>query len=180
MLKEELELLVPDELISEHIYLIRGQKVMIDRDLARLYGVETKALNQAVKRNPERFPEDFMFELSSEEAAALRSQNVTLKRGQHSKYLPAAFTEQGVAMLSSVLKSKRAIKVNIQIVRLFTRLRKTVMDNTELKMEVDQIKQKLDTHNQHIELVFRFLDELVEKKESGPQRSRIGFVQEIK
>jgi hypothetical protein len=101
--------LVPIELIASKIYLIRGIKVMLDRDLAELYGVETKVLKQAVRRNIDRFPDDFMFELTKGENQSLRSQNVTLKRGQHSKYLPFAFTEQGVAMLSSVLNSDRAI-----------------------------------------------------------------------
>ncbi|MFH1429715.1 MAG: ORF6N domain-containing protein, partial [Candidatus Margulisiibacteriota bacterium] len=115
--------LIPDETIVNNILLIRGQKVMLDRDLAKLYRVETKVLNQAVKRNLSRFPEDFMFQLSKKEAERSRSQIVTLKRGQNIKHLPYAFTEQGIAMLSSVLKSDVAIEVNIQIMRTFTRLR---------------------------------------------------------
>jgi hypothetical protein len=111
------------EFIQSKIIMIRGQKVMIDQDLAGLYGVQTKVLKQAVRRNIKRFPADFMFELTEEEDLSLRSQIVTLKRGQHSKYLPFAFTEQGVAMLSSVLNSERAIQVNILIMRSFTRLR---------------------------------------------------------
>ena len=110
-------MLVPEEKIKNHIYLIRGKRIMLDSDLAKLYGVKTKVLNQAVKRNIERFPEHFMFQLTQEEAEASRSQIVTLKRGQNIKYLPYVFTEQGVAMLSSVLSSKRAIQVNIQIIK---------------------------------------------------------------
>ncbi len=114
---------IPDERITDKIFLIRGRKVMIDRDLAQLYGVTTGNFNKAVKRNAKRFPEDFMFQLTKEEDASLRFQFGTLKRGQHTKYLPNAFTEQGVAMLSGVLNSERAIQVNIQIIRIFVRLR---------------------------------------------------------
>jgi hypothetical protein len=109
--------LIPIELIASKIYLIRDTKVMLDKDLAELYGVETRVLKQAVRRNIDRFPADFMFELTKDENQSLRSQNVTLKRGQHSKYLPFAFTEHGVLMLSSVLKSERAIQVNIYPVK---------------------------------------------------------------
>lgn len=144
MPKKEIKISVPDELISNKIYLIRNQKVMIDRDLAVLYEVETKRLKEAVKRNIDRFPEDFMFELTKTESDSLRSQIATLKRGEHVKYLPMAFTEQGVAMLSSVLNSKRAISVNIQIIRLFTKLRVILADNTELRLEIEQIKKKLN------------------------------------
>lgn len=116
--------LVPMESITGKILLLRGMKIMLYRDLAELYKVETRALKQAVRRNIRRFPEDFMFELSRDEDRALRSHNVTLKRGGHAKYPPMAFTKQGVAMLSSVLNSELAIQVNIQIMRAFTRLRK--------------------------------------------------------
>lgn len=111
--------LLPVEKITSKIYLIRNEKVLLDADLAELYGVETRVLKQAVRRNGDRFPEDFMFQLSLDEWRFLRSQTVTLKRGQHSKYPPYAFTEQGVAMLSSVLKSKQAIQVNIAVMRAF-------------------------------------------------------------
>jgi len=169
------ELLISDDIISSKIYLIRDQKVMLDKDLASLYGVETKVLNQAVKRNQDRFPEDFMFELTKSENDSLRSQIVTLKRGQNSKYLPFAFTEQGVAMLSSVLNSRQAILVNIQIVRLFTKLRKLLLDTTELRMEIELIKKKLQDHKQNIELVFQYLDELIEKETKTKPRKKIGF-----
>ncbi|MBW2662059.1 MAG: ORF6N domain-containing protein, partial [Deltaproteobacteria bacterium] len=129
--------MIPIDIIASKIYLIRSVKVMLDRDLAELYGVETKVLKQAVRRNIDRFPADFMFELTKEENQSLRSQNVTLKRGQHSKYLSFAFTEQGVAMLSSVLKSKRAIHVNIQIMRTFTKLREALLDNKDIRRELE-------------------------------------------
>src|SRR4030043_299374 len=124
---------IPVDRIEKSILQIGGKKVMLDADLAELYGVETRVLVQAVKRNLERFPEDFMFQLSKEEADFLRSQIVTLKkgRGQHSKYLPYAFTEQGVAMLSSVLNSERAIQVNIQIMRAFTALRQMISSHAD-------------------------------------------------
>ena len=120
---EKAKSVVSAETIEKSIFMMRGQRVMLDTDLAELYGVETRVLKQAVRRNRKRFPEDFMYELTRNEARSLRSQNVTLKRGQYSKYLPFAFTEQGVAMLSSVLNSDRAIEVNIAIMRVFVRLR---------------------------------------------------------
>ncbi|MDP3582958.1 MAG: ORF6N domain-containing protein [Ignavibacteria bacterium] len=116
--------LIPVESISTKIHLVRGEKILLDSDLANLYGVETRTLNQAVTRNISRFPADFMFRLTKDEYASLRSQIVILKRGEHSKYLPSAFTEQGVAMLSSVLKSERAVQVNIAIMRAFVQMRK--------------------------------------------------------
>jgi phage regulator Rha-like protein len=115
--------LIPIENIAQKIYFIRGQKVMLDSDLAVFYGIETKVLNQAVKRNAERFPETFMFQLTVEEGISLRSQFVTLKRGQHKKYLPYVFTEHGVVMLSSVIKSKKAVQVGIAVVNAFIKMR---------------------------------------------------------
>lgn len=167
------EIAIADEVVMNQIYVIREQKVMFDRDLASLYGVETKVLNQAVKRNIDRFPEDFMFELTQQEFESLRSQFVTLKtRGAHTKYLPTVFTEQGVAMLSSVLRSPRAIQVNIQIMRVFTRIRQMLTDNTELRLEiaeiknaVDKISRKQEGQDKNIELIFEYIDRLQEKAE---------------
>jgi hypothetical protein len=138
--------LVPLERIERAIVVLRGHKVMLDSDLAALYGVKTKVLNQAVGRNIERFPEDFMFQLTEEEAIGLRSQIVTLKtrRGQHRKYLPYAFTEQGVAMLSSVLRSPRAVQVNIEIMRAFVRLRRMVASNAEPARRLHALEKKND------------------------------------
>lgn len=148
---------------------------MLDRDLAELYQVETKQLKRQVKRNPERFPEDFMFELTKEEYEILRRQIGTLRHGEHSKFLPIVFTEQGVSMLSSVLNSKMAIAVNIQIMRIFTKIRRMLMDNTELRLEIEKIKKKLDNQDKNMEIVFRYLDELIEKKESSRPRAKIGY-----
>lgn len=169
--------LLSEETISTKIYYIRNQKVMLDRDLASLYGIETKALKQAVKRNLPRFPEDFMFELTKIESDSLRSQIVTLKkgRGEHQKYLPSAFTEHGVLMLSSVLKSDKAIQTNIQIMRIFTKVRQMLLDTTEIKVDILQIQKKLENHDKNIELVFSYLDELTEKKEKESERVKIGY-----
>jgi hypothetical protein len=166
----------PDEIIMNQIYYIRGHKVMIDRDLAQLYGVETKVLKQAIKRNIERFPEDFMFEMNEIEFVDWRSQFVTSNSDKMGlRYAPFCFTEQGVAMLSSVLNSKQAILVNIQIIRIFTRLRQMLIDNTELRLEIEKIKKKLDNHDKNMEIVFQYLDELLEKKKPAKQRTLIGF-----
>lgn len=165
-----------EEVVMNQIYFIRNQKVMLDRDLAKLYGVETKVLKQQVRRNSERFPEDFMFEMTETELQNWRSQFVTsnsLKMGL--RYVPMCFTEQGVAMLSSVLKSEQAIKVNIQIIRVFTKLRSFLLENTEVRLEIEQIKKKLDHHGKNIELVFQYLDELIEKSENEKPREKIGY-----
>lgn len=170
------EMAIPEDIISSKIYWIREQKVMLDSDLAELYQVETKQLKRQVRRNMERFPEDFMFELAKEESEILRSQSGTSKWGG-TRYAPMAFTEQGVAMLSSVLNSPTAIKVNIQIIRVFTKLRQALTDTLHLKVEIEQIKKKLTNQGKNIELVFNYLDELLERKEEEKPRPRIGFKQ---
>ncbi len=175
MAKKEATLLIPDEIIMQKIYYIRNQKVMLDADLAELYGVETRRLKEQVKRNKERFPERYMFELTKEEAEASRSQNATLKRGENIKYLPYAFTEHGVMMLSNVLKSKRAIEVSMRIIDVFIMLRETLANHTELRLEIEQIKKKLHNYGKNIELVFQYLDELLEKKENPTPRKQIGY-----
>ena len=142
--------IIPIEIIEKKIFLIRSQTVMLDRDLAELYGVETRTLNQAVKRNIYRFPEDdFMFQLTQEEFNDLKSQIVTSSWGGIRK-LPHAFTENGVAMLSSVLNSKKAIEVNIQIMRTFTRIKTLALTNNELKVLISKIERRLDKHESHI------------------------------
>jgi len=175
--KKSQHLTIPDEIIVNQIYYIRGQKIMVDRDLAVLYGVETKVLKQAVKRNIKRFPEDFMFEMTKQEFANWRSQFVTSKNdGQGLRYAPFCFTEQGVTMLSCILNNDRAIQVNIQIIRIFTRIKQLLSDNTELRLEIEQIKKKLGSHEKNIELVFQYLDELLEKKEKPTEpRVKIGY-----
>jgi len=159
--------------IEQAIVVVRGQKVMLDADLARLYGVPVKALNQAVRRNEIRFPPDFMFRLSPEEAAILRSQNVTLesdRRGRHSKYTPHAFTEQGVAMLSSVLRSTRAAQVNIEIMRAFVRLRRMLQSNDELTRKIAALEQRYDAQ---FRVVFDAIRKLMAP--ASPTKKRIGF-----
>ncbi|MGQ7946720.1 ORF6N domain-containing protein [Flavobacterium sp. WC2509] len=168
------EITIPDDIISSKIYLIRDQKVMFDKDLAELYAVETKQLKRQVRRNMERFPEDFMFELNQQEFDNLRSQFGTSNWGG-TRYLPMAFTEQGVAMLSSVLNSATAIKVNIQIIRVFTRIREMLTDSLSMKLEIEEIKKKLSNHSKNIELVFNYLDELIDKKENNEPRKKIGY-----
>ena len=168
------EILIPDDIISSKIYLIRNQKVMLDKDLSELYSVETKQLKRQVRRNLERFPEDFMFELSQQEFDNLRSQFGTSSWGG-SRYVPMAFTEQGVAMLSSVLNSPTAIKVNIQIIRVFTKIREMLTDTLSMKLEIEEIKKKLSNHTKNIELVFNYLDELIDKKENSEPRKKIGY-----
>jgi hypothetical protein len=165
-----------EEKIVNKIYLIRNKKVMIDRDLAELYGVETRVLKQQVRRNSTRFPEDFMFELSKDEFEILRSQIVTSSWGG-ARYLPMAFTEQGIAMLSSVLNSDQAIQVNIQIMRIFTKVREMLADTMSLRLEIEEIKKKLSNHDKNIELVFSYLDELISQKENRTERRKIGYRQ---
>jgi len=167
--------IVPIERIEQRIFLIRGQKVMLDRDLAELYGVETFNLNKAVKRNLGRFPEDFMFQLTKPEYDALRFQFGMLKRGAHSKYLPYAFTENGVAMLSSVLRSERAIQVNIVIMRAFTRLRQILASHKELARKVEELERKYGKHELEITTVFKVLKKLMQKPVEERPRKRIGF-----
>src|SRR4030067_2646197 len=136
--------LIPAEVIERKIYLIRGHKVMLDSDLAELYGVATKRLNEQVRRNLKRFPSDFMFQLSSKEAESSRSQVATSKRGGR-RYLPYVFTEQGVAMLSSVLNSDRAVQVNIAIMRVFVKLREMIATNKDLAKRLDELEKKDDS-----------------------------------
>ena len=169
--------LLSEETISNKIYFIRNQKVMLDFDLAMLYNVETKRLNEQVKRNLFRFPEDFMFQLTENEYNSSRSQIATLKngRGSNLKYLPYAFTEHGILMLSSVLKSDKAIQTNIQIMRIFTKVRQMLLDTTEIKVDILHIQKKLENHDKNIELVFSYLDELTEKKENESERVKIGY-----
>jgi hypothetical protein len=165
---------VPVQFIEHRIYLIRGHKVMIDVDLAELYGVPTRELNQRVQRNLKRFPKDFMFQLTKEEAKALRSQFVISKPGRGGRrYQPYVFTESGVAMLSSVLNSEHAIEVNITIMRAFIRLRQMMESNEELKRKFAAVIRKLSTHDKYFRVVFDELKKLTEQP--SPPRKTIGF-----
>jgi hypothetical protein len=175
MPKSDLPVMVSEENIVEKIYLIRGQKVMLDRDLAEMYGVPTFRLNEAVKRNITRFPEDFMFQLTEIEFKSLISQIAISKnkgRGGTRK-LPYVFTEQGVAMLSSVLNSETAIQVNIQIIRLFTKMRQLILDNKDLWMKIEKIEQHLVKNDEELKTVFAYLKKLL-VQENKP-RNPIGF-----
>jgi len=168
------EIAIVDEVITSKIYVIRNQKILLDRDLSQLYGVETKRLKEAVRRNRNRFPEDFMFELNKEEFEILRTQFASSSWGGL-RYMPMAFTEQGIAMLSSVLKSERAIAVNIQIVRLFTKMRNLLSENLNLKLEIEGIKKEVRNNKKNVEVLFSYLDELLDKKESEKPITKIGY-----
>jgi len=166
--------LIPPERIERSILLIRGHKVMLDSDLAELYGVTTKRLNEQVRRNLSRFPEDFMFQLTESETHLLRSQFATSKEGRGGRrYLPYAFTEQGVAMLSSVLNSERAIKVNIEIMRTFVRLRRILASHADLARKLDSLEKKYDTQ---FKVVFDAIRELMKPPET--KKRPIGFLVE--
>ena len=170
------QITIPDEIITSKIYLIRGQKVMVDRDLAELYGVETKVLKQAVKRNSDIFPRHFMFELTKEENEFLRSHFVTSKKGRGgTRYLPMVFTEHGVLQLAHVLRSKRARLMSVRITEIFIKMREILVDNLNIKLEIEEIKKKLSTQNKNIELVFNYLDELIDKKDNPKPISKIGY-----
>ena len=166
------EVTVPLEQITGKIFLIRDQKVMLDRDLAELYGVQTKALKQAVRRNVNRFPPDFMFEQKKEDFQNLRSQFVTSSWGG-SRYVPMVFTEQGVAMLSSVLKSERAILVNIEIMRAFTQLRNMLTTHEDLKHKIEAMER---TYDKQFRIVFEAITQLLEVDEKP--KKKIGYLKE--
>jgi hypothetical protein len=174
MVKETNQLTIPDEIITSKIYLVRDKKVMLDEDLAELYGVTTGNLNKAVKRNISRFPDDFMFQLKKEEFDILLFQ-IGISSWGGRRTPPYAFTEQGVAMLSGVLNSERAIKVNIQIMRVFTKVREILMDNMSIRLEIEEIKKKLTNQDKNIELVFSYLDELIEKHDTKKPVQVKGF-----
>ncbi len=180
--------------LQNRIYEIRGQRVILDKDIAQLYEVDTKVLNQSVKRNIDRFPEDFMFQLTNEELekirvqvrdldpgqVSLRSQIVTLKtgRGEHAKYLPLAFTEQGVAMLSGIIHSKRAIQMNIAIMRAFVELRKVLLLKSDFKVQLDEIKERLGGHDVQLTQIYEAIENILDEnaaKTKWDNRTRIGF-----
>ena len=175
MAKNKLLVKIPDEVIINKIIVLRDKKVMIDRDLAELYGVTTKRLNEQVKRNLKRFPADFMFQITKDEKMEIISQIEHLEGLKFSPVSPYVFTEYGAVMLASILNSGKAIAVNIQIVRVFTQIRQRLLDNTELRLEIEKIKKKVDNHSKNIEIVFKYLDELIEKDEKPKARKQIGF-----
>lgn len=162
-----------EALVSSRIHHIRGQKIMLDRDLAELYGVEVKRLKEQVRRNASRFPEDFMFELTRTEWGPLRTQFATLKQGAHTKYLPFAFTEHGVLMLANVLRSEQAIAVSIQIVRVFTRMREVLLVHTDILQKLEQLEGRVTDHDEEIQAIFDHLTQLVSPAEQP--RKPVGF-----
>ena len=165
---------IPDEVVMNKIYMVRDQKIMLDSDLAELYGVETKVLKQAVRRHMTRFPEDFMFEMNKEELESLRSQSVTSNDGRGgTRYMPFCFTEQGVTMLSCVLNSERAIHVNIQIIRIYTRIREMLLLHKDVSLLVEQVEKKLLKQDEKIEMLFTYLSKFIEKEDLP--RVEIGF-----
>ena len=166
--------IISDNEIIKKIYTLRGKRVILDSDIARLYKVETKALKQQVRRNIERFPEDFMFELSYQDIADLRSQFVTSSWGG-TRYKPMAFTEQGIAMLSSVLRSKEAIMINIRIIRLFTKMREIIVSNKDLIIKVDELEKKVLNNGENIHIIFEYFKKLL--KQNNEPRKKIGFKQ---
>jgi len=165
------EITIPDEIITNKIYLIRGPKVMLDRDLAKLYNVETKRLKEQVRRNINRFPEAFMFELTIEEYASLMSHIATLKRGKHSKYPPFVFTEHGLLMLSSVLNSELAIKMSVHIIETFVQLRKLANNCEEIRSTIQQMESQ---YSQQFSEIYIVLQRLLEKPKEQ-QRNKIGY-----
>lgn len=167
--------IIPVEDIVSKIIILRGNRIILDRDLAVMYGVETKQLKRSVRRHIDRFPNDFMFQLSNEESRSIRRQFGTLKRGAHSKYPPMAFTEQGVAMLSSVLSSQRAVEVNISIIRAFVHLRRMISNNTELAQKLGELEERLDDHDEQILRIFEAIKKLI-KEDEKPER--IGYIKE--
>ncbi len=176
MANKQLQLLVAEQKILNRIFVFRGQKVMIDEDLAAMYKVETRRLNEQVKRNRKRFPKDFMFTLTKKEFEFLMSQNAISSWGGR-RTLPYAFTEQGIAMLSSVLNSDTAIEVNIRIIRVFTRLKEYALTHKEILLQLSKLGKEVKGNRKDIENIFSVLKELIEKSAKPTPRNKIGFKQ---
>jgi len=172
-MNEKGTLTLPDEVLMDKILLIRNIKVLLDSDLAELYGIETKRLKEQVRRNIDRFPKDFMFELSEKEHQLLKKQFVNRNRGKHSKYPPFAFTEHGGLMLSSVLNTERAVKVNIQIMRVYVRIREMINTHKDLILKMDQLELKVGKQDEKISIVFEYLRKFLDVKEKP--RKKVGF-----
>lgn len=167
--------LIPDELITSKIYLIRGQNIMLDRDLATLYKVKNIRLREQVKRNIEKFPKHFMFRLTKQEVELMVSQFAIPSKKYLGGSLPYAFTEHGVLQLANVLRSVRATQMSIKIIELFVKMREIFTNNSSLKLEIEEIKKKTSHQDKNIQLIFSFLDELLEKKTSKKPRIKIGY-----
>ena len=173
MAKAKLTIAIIEEKIVDKIHLIRGQKVMIDRDLAELYGVETRRLKEQVNRNLSRFPSHYMFELTQKEYESLRSQNATLKQGGHAKYLPYAFTEHGVLMLANVLKSGRAIEMSIKVIDVFVKLREMLLTHKDILLKLELLEKQVVKNSEEIQAIFNALKQLLNPPLEP--RKRIGF-----
>ena len=169
------DIIIPDEIITNKIYFIRNQKIMIDKDLSELFEVESKALRQQIKRNLDKFPEHFMFRLTELEVEMMIAEKAILSKQVLGGSLPYVFTEHGVLQLANVLKSKRATEMSIKIIEVFVSLRNFLTDNLNLKLEVEMIKKKLINQDKNIELVFSYLDELIDKQENPLERNKIGY-----
>ena len=165
--------IIPQEVLLSKIYFLRNEKVMLDRDLAVLYGVKGIRLREQLKRNLTRFPKHFMFQLTEIEVEIMVSQNAIPSKGHLGGALPYAFTEHGVLMLANVLKSEQAIQVSVKLIELFVKLREMIVTHTELKLEIEKIKKKIDNYGKNTEILFRYFDELLKKKENTA--NRIGF-----
>jgi phage regulator Rha-like protein len=176
MAKQQNDLaIIPQEVLINKIYFLRNEKVMIDRDLAVLYGVKAIRLREQVKRNITKFPKHFMFQLTKQEVEIMVSQNAIPSKAHLGGTLPYAFTEHGVLMLANVLKSEQAVQVSIKIIELFVKLREMLVTHTELKLEIERIKKKIDNHDKNIELVFQYFDELLERKNTPKPRKAVGY-----
>jgi hypothetical protein len=175
MAKRSLAMSVADQKVLNRIFTIRGKRVMLDEDLAEMYRVETRRLNEQVKRNANRFPKDFMFTLTRKEFENLMSQNATSGNWGGRRKLPLAFTEQGVAMLSSVLNSDVAIEVNIRIIRVFTKLREYFLTNKEILVELAKLEKRVNGNGKDIENIFIVLKELLDQQKKPSVRNKIGF-----
>ena len=173
MAKASKELMIPGELVMNKIYFIRGQKVMLDRDLAELYDIKPIRLREQVKRNISRFPENFMFQLSDKEVNAMVSQNAIPSLKHLGGYLPYAFTEHGILMLANVLRSERAIQVSIQIIEIFVKIRQMLLTNKDILLQLERMEKKLTGHDEDIALIFKYLKQLLTPPQ--PSRPKIGF-----
>lgn len=177
MARKEFQTLVAEQKILNRIYVLRGQKIMLDEDLAEMYKVETRRLNEQVKRNSNRFPKDFMFTLTKKEYDNLKSQNATSRSWGGRRKLPSAFTEQGVAMLSSVLNSDVAVEVNIRIIRVFTKLREYALTHKEILVQLGKLEKEVKGNSKDIENIFMVLKELIVKQSKPSPGNKIGFKQ---
>ncbi|MBP6430979.1 MAG: ORF6N domain-containing protein [Ferruginibacter sp.] len=175
MTKKELQALVIEQKILNRIYVVRGEKIMLDKDLAELFRIETRVLKQAVKRNTDRFPKDFMFEMTAKEIDSMVSQNVIPSKSYFGGARPFCFTEQGVTMLSCILNSKTAIEVNLRVVRVFVKMREYALTHKEILLQLSKLEKEVKGNSKDIENIFMVLKELLAKDAKPTSRNKIGF-----